>query len=176
MRLMTCTGCKLAGNCGHAAFLRKALRGYGIRSMKFACALREEIFRPGQAALFTTFVSDEDDEYRRSVTEVTYPGYVLKQMGSKVLGYIKPGAGEVSGEEIPFEPKANGFVKMPLSRVKPDDQRDDADVTACRWCARHIGLGEACERDPHYTPLSQCRAGQCATLAKPTPSQEEVGR
>ncbi|MCV9940880.1 hypothetical protein OIU35_31405 [Boseaceae bacterium BT-24-1] len=158
MRFLTCTGCKFNGDCDLAAVKRADLKGHGIRTIKFACKRRADIFQPGQAALFTTFVSDEDEAHRGGVMEVTYPGHVIKQMGSKVFGFIKPGAEDTDGYGIPFEAKVRGYVKMPLTRVKTDGSRDAANVDSCKWCGQHVGLGDVCGKDPYYTPPSQCLA------------------
>lgn len=175
MRLLTCTGCVMNGACAHAPDLRAKLKGLGIRTVKFACKHRRDLFLPGHAVLFTTFITEEwDGDYGGGSerTQVSYPGHVIKQMGSKVFGFIKPGVDDASGEGIPFEPKANGFVKMPISRVKLDERREPADVTECRWCSRFIALGHSCEKDQHYTPPGKCLADQ---MAAPLAKTKEAG-
>jgi hypothetical protein len=157
MRLLTCTGCKFAGDCDHARHMRASLKLMGIRSVKFACAKREDLYAPGQAVVFQTWVTT-DDEYRPSV-EVYYPGYALGHKGTRVFGFIAPGTPDTSGHH-PFEPRAAGYVKIPLSRVRPDPTRENGDARQCGWCARHPGLGAGCGVDLNYTPRGKCLAGK----------------
>jgi hypothetical protein len=160
MRLLTCTGCKFAGSCDHAAQLRAALKGHGVRTIKFACAKRESVLSPGQAAIFTTFTTT-DDGFRDGFgdrLEVSYPGVVIEQRGGKVWGFIKPGTPEHGGEEYPFEPKGNGYVKMPLARVRVDASRPSVPLKQCRWCASYYEIDGRCDRDRNYTPNGDCLA------------------
>lgn len=158
MKLNTCTGCKFSpAECDHALHLREHLKGTGIRSVKFACAKRVEVFSGGQAAIFTTYIADADDEYSNYRITVSYPGYVIKQVGSKVLGFIKPMTPDTSGE-YPFDARGNGYVKMPLSRVHADAERPSVSLHLCTWCASYFEIDGRCERDPNYTRPESCRA------------------
>jgi hypothetical protein len=159
MKLMTCTGCKLGGKCEHADFLRRDLKGYGIRSMKFACARREDIYQPGQPVFFTIFVPYDDDE--RKSTAAKFPGHVIKQNGGKVFGFIAPGTPDIYGG-FPFEARAGGYVKIPLARVTADEARPKGNVSVCRWCGNHPAVGAQCGKDPNYTPPGMCIADQLA--------------
>lgn len=150
----TCTGCRLKGECAHAEGLKAKIKGLGIRSMKFGCKLREDIFAPGQPVIFDTFANDDSEE---GWCKVRYKGRVIKQMGGKVFGYIKPGSGDLT-VEWPFKAKANGYVKMPLARVRADDTRDVADARCCDWCQSYPGLGAECLKDPEHTPAEKCLA------------------
>lgn len=157
MRLLTCTGCKFSGDCEHARYLRGALKGHGLRSVKFACARRENLFQPGQAAILTTYISTGDD--MDNYMPVSYPGVVIEQIGGKVLGFIRPG--EIDSTRCyPFEPRGNGYVKMPLARVRADESRAAVDLKKCRWCASFFALDGRCDRDPSYTPRDDCLAAQ----------------
>lgn len=157
MRLLTCTGCKFSGDCDHARHLRSALKGHGLRSVKFACAKRENVLAAGQTAIFTTYISrcDDMDNYMA----VSYPGIVIEQRGNKVLGFIRPGEMDTS-RCYPFEPRGNGYVKMPLARVRADDSRPPVEMKKCRWCASFFALDGRCDRDPSYTPMRDCLAAQ----------------
>lgn len=157
MKTMTCNGCTYDGACERQADKRAALRGFGITTVKFICKDRRDVFSPGQPVVFTTYITDDDGEYHSPVMEVSYRGHCIKQIGTKVIGFIKPGAEEVCGEEIPFEAKNGGFVKMPMRRVKPDDTRPYADLSYCDQCGAYAGLGQ-CFKDPHYTPAGRCAA------------------
>ena len=156
MRLLTCNGCKFSGDCDHARHLRTSLKLFGIRSLKFACAKRENVFAPGQPVIFQTWTTEDDGDDDRRRVEVTYPGYVIEQMGGKVFGFIEPGTADAGGEEYPFEPKAGGYVKMPLSRVRADSKREPGDARRCGWCSSHPGVGAGCGYDPAYTPRGVC--------------------
>jgi len=171
MKLLTCTGCAIDRACTVQTDMRDKLKGLGIRSLKFACKHRVDLFQPGQPVLFTTFTtSDCESDYDGLAGRLTvvYPGHVIKQMGGKVFGFIKPETPDTS-EGYPFEAKAGGYVKIPLSRVKTDNSRPVANAAACDWCNRHIGLGAICEKDPHYTPSSQCLADKFASDPKASP-------
>lgn len=156
MKTLTCNGCAYDRACERQNEKRAALKGLGITTVKFICRDRADVFQPGAPVIFTTFVANEWDEGRGCI-EVSYPGYCIQQYGLKVFGYITPGINDVGGEDIPFEPQKNGFVKMPLSRVKPDDTRVSADLSYCGWCGAYAGLGQ-CFKDPHYTPADACAA------------------
>ncbi|MFN6952495.1 MAG: hypothetical protein ACK4NE_07865 [Albidovulum sp.] len=155
MHLNTCTGCKFKGVCDHAAHLRAAIKGHGIRSVKFSCAEREPVFRPGDPAIFTTYISDPDEEHRCGVEEVSFAGVVIDQRGSKVIGFIKPDSRDIHGEVI-FEAKGNGYVKMPIKRVRPDPSREPVEIKTCRWCASNYAIDGRCNRDTTYTPSTDC--------------------
>ena len=153
MHLTTCTGCVHKVGCGHAAHLRTALKGHGIRSVKFACAKRQPVFRPGDAAIFTTFVADDPED--RAV-EVRYPGVVIGQKGASVIGLIKAGANDLGGEGFPFSPRGNGYVKMPLTRVRPDPSREPVEIKTCRWCASNYAIDGRCDADPDNRFARDC--------------------
>jgi hypothetical protein len=160
MKLLTCTGCKLDRACARADQMRAALKGNGVLSVKFACKDRQPVFAPGDAALFTTFVTDCDpnEMFGGRVVEVTYPGVVIEQVGSKVIGFIKAGIEDNNGEGLPFEPRGNGYVKMPLRRVRRDETRPPTEIKTCQWCASHYAISGVCNFDPDYTPKGQCFA------------------
>lgn len=162
MHMNTCTGCKFKGDCDHAAHLRLALKGHGIRSVKFSCAKREPVFRPGDPAVFSTTVSAGFEDMAYSVT---YPGVVIEQKGGKVLGFIKPWVEDLTGEGLPFEPRGNGYVKMPLTRVRPDPSREPVEIKTCRWCASNYAIDGRCDRDLNYTRTSDCLKSQMETAA-----------
>lgn len=154
--MLTCTGCKFSGDCDHARHLRSALKGHGLRSIKFACAKRQPVFRPGDPAIFKTFVALDPED--RAV-EVSYPGFVIEQKAGRVIGFVKAGTDDLGGEGFPFEPRRNGYVKMPLARVRADESRAAVDLKKCRWCASFFALDGRCDRDPSYTPRD-CLAAQ----------------
>lgn len=163
MHMNTCTGCKFKGDCDHAVHLRATLKGHGIRSIKFACAKREPVFRPGDPAIFTTYVTEDDPDDQ--AVEVRYPGIVIEQKGGIVIGFIKAGAEDLGGEEIPFSPRNNGYVKMPLRRVSPDPSRETVEIKKCHWCASNYAIDGRCDRDPNYTQTSDCLKAQMETAA-----------
>ena len=154
MHLTTCTGCKFKGDCDHATHLRAALKGHGIRSIKFACAKRDPVFRPGDPAIFTTYTATGGDN--DETTEVRYPGVVISQKGGKVFGFIRPGIDDLGGEGLPFIPRSSGYVKMPIARVRPDPSRSPTEIVTCPWCASNYSVDGICHRDPNYTRPDQC--------------------
>lgn len=155
MKTVTCNGCAFDGACGVQKDRRKALRGMGITAVKFICRDRADVFYPGQAVIFTTFISD--DEYLGGVAQVSYAGYAIKQMGIKLFGYIKPGSEDLSGEGIPFEARSGGFVKMPIKRVKADNSRPAVYLSLCRQCGGYVNFGQ-CLKDPTCPLPGSCAA------------------
>lgn len=159
MKTVTCNGCAFDGACGVQKDRRKALRGMGITAVKFICRDRADVFQPGQAVIFSTFISDEDEGYRGGVVEVSYAGYAIKQMGTKLFGYIKPDAEDVAGEGIPFEARSSGFVKMPIKRVKADNSRPSVDLSLCQHCGGYVNFGQ-CLKDPAWPPPTRSCAAE----------------
>lgn len=164
MNLLTCTGCKHKGACDKAADMRAKLKGLGVRSLKFACPKREDIYQPGQPVVFTTYVSERDGSgWGRDVTAVVYKGYVIKQYGGKVFGFIKPDTRDET-EGVPFQARSNGYVKIILARVQPDPTRPTVALKQCGWCGQYPGIGARCDKDPNCTPASGCLADQGLVL------------
>jgi hypothetical protein len=145
MYMATCAGCKFRDGCDHREFMRRKLRGTGITSVKFTCKLRETIFKPGQPVIFKTFVSADDD--MGNALAVEYPGYCIEQIGTKVIGFVKPGEHDID-DYTEFEPKNGGFVKMPIARVRPDDGRPVVAIERCEQCYSIPAVGAPCMRDP----------------------------
>ena len=156
MYMATCVGCKLRDDCEHRDFMRKFLRGTGITSVKFVCKMRETIFKPGQPVIFKTFVSDDDGDRHYGSRAVEYPGYCIEQIGTKVFGFIKPGEPDIGGFED-FVPASNGFVKIPISRVRVDESRASITIHQCEWCGAFSSIGAPCWKN-NYTPSGQCLA------------------
>jgi hypothetical protein len=169
MKTLTCNGCAFDGACERQKDKRAALRGLGITTVKFICKDRRDAFSPGQPVIFTTYVVDDDGEYRSGAIEVSYQGHCIKQFGLKVFGFIKPGTEDAGGEGIPFEAQKAGFVKMPMRRVKADDTRLYADLSYCDQCGAYAGLGQ-CFKDPHYTPRGKCAAENMTRAGAEVPS------
>lgn len=174
MKLNTCTGCRFARNCDHASFLRKSLKGYGIRSIKFACAKRDDVFSPGQPVFFQTWITDGDGEFGQRV-KVVFQGYAIEQRGGRVFGFIKPNTLDTD-ELYEFEAKSNGYVNIPLARVKYDKSRPNGDVRLCRWCGSHPGIGARCGIDLNYTPRGECLSQKINDALSDARELEALGR
>lgn len=163
MKTVTCNGCAFDSACDIQKDRRAALRGMGITAVKFICRSRADVFHPGQAVIFITFVSDEEGG---GAHEVRYAGYAIRQMGTKLFGYIKPGAEEVSGDDMPFEARSGGFVKIPINRVKADNRRPTVDLTLCRQCGAYAIFGQ-CFKDPTFPPPpGSCEADNAKSKAQ----------
>lgn len=166
MKTVTCNGCAFDGACEDQKEKRAELRGLGLTSVKFICRSRANVFTPGQAVIFTTFISEEDEGYRGGAIEVSYAGYAIQQMGTKLFGYINPGAEEVSGEDIPFEARSGGFVKIPIKRVKADNSRPTVDLALCRQCGAYANFGQ-CFKDPTWPPPpGSCEAENAKSIVQ----------
>ena len=157
MKTVTCNGCVGDGACEIQKAKRAALRGLGITTVKFICKERRDLFAPGQPVIFTTYVVDEDDEYRRGSMAVRYAGYAIQQNGAKLVGFIKPGAPDADEAGYPFDTKGRGFVKMPIKRVAADPSRQPIALSMCSWCGDYPELG-LCGKDPSWTPDGKCAA------------------
>ncbi len=156
MKLLSCTGCVSEGQCERAASMRERMKGMHIRTVKFGCPIREDRFKPGQPVIFKTNVPLYDDE--GGASEAYFKGYVIRQIVGKVFGFIKPDSLSCDGKDFVFEARANGYVKIPLARVKPDSAREAVSAAPCDWCGNHPQMGEACGKDLNYTPTGKCLA------------------
>lgn len=154
----TCVGCALVGQCKTRPMMSAAIAGLGIKSLKFTCHERRDKFQLGDAVWFRFPVFDGhhwDGEER--FTNCDFPGHVSGKSGSKVVGYIKPGAMDKGGR-YPFEPinGGNGYVKAPLARVSHRDV-PSVDLRYCGTCGAIPAFGEPCRADPEILEF----AGQC---------------
>ncbi len=159
MRLLSCTGCISEGRCERALNLRESLQGMMIRTVKFGCPIREDRFKPGQPVIFTIKISRGDDEGGMNL--VYFEGFAIEHKGSRLFGFIKPGSMSLD-EEYSFEGTSNGYVKVPLARVRADASRQPVSAEACRWCNNHPQMGAACNKDPEHTGRNQCLAEKLA--------------
>lgn len=170
MKTLTCNGCAHDGACERQKDKRAALRGLGITTVKFICKERRDLFAPGQPVVFTTYVVDEDDEYRRGAMAVRYAGYAVQQKGAKVVGFIKPNAPDLDEAGYPFDTTGRGFVKMPIKRVAADSSREPIALSMCSWCGNYPELG-LCGKDPSWTPDGKCAAENMARTDEGGPSR-----
>lgn len=155
-RFNTCHTCmKPAATCPTRERLNTAIAGLGITSLKHRCPDYAPAFLPGDPVKVDTIAwyPQEDDRPPRC----WFPGHFIRLVGQRALVFVPAKAMSLDGCEYEFEPHGNGYLKLPLSRVAHRNG-EPADVIACTWCGCILGLGEACARDPHYTPASQCAA------------------
>jgi hypothetical protein len=114
------------------------------------------------------FHRDDDDPPPR----LAFPGHFIQLSGVRALVFVKAGAVDLNGEDIAFEPHGSGYLKVPLSRVAHRNG-EPVNVEKCRWCAAIPGVGDACGRDPNYTPKRDCLADvRALQMAPPLGSSE----
>lgn len=129
----TCVGCAKQGEpCEARDVLKGRLAGLGVTSIKWRCKDREARFQIGDPVWASTVgdqneVDDDGEPYRDH-----YPGHIIRDLGSTLLIYIEPGApGRECQDDVPFSPRANGFCKIPLSRL---EAREGDRETICKHC------------------------------------------
>lgn len=128
----TCYGCASEKKtCPTRDALKKSLAGLRVTSIKWKCMDRIPRIVRGDPIWAWTIASndltDSEEPYHDN-----FPGTAIRETGAKMLVWIEPGAaGEGHCGDVIFEPKGNGFCKIPLSRLKLRDG-DRQDV--CRDC------------------------------------------
>lgn len=119
----SCVGCaENRDSCPIRASLTQAVKGLGIRSLRHHCVKWTPQYEPGQPVKVLTVDSMEGnrDEPDDGIVNDWFPATVVRQDGGKVVAYVVARAqGEHSGAE--FYPSQNGFVRVPLARVKASD-------------------------------------------------------
>jgi hypothetical protein len=152
----TCHTCaKPAVSCPTREALHAALAGLRVTSVKHRCADYEAAFLPGDAVKVKTLAWYHNDD--DPPPQCWFPGHFIRLCGNKALVVVPMGAVALDAAGVEFEPNSNGYLKVPLSRVALRDG-PAADTEACRWCAAILGVGDACGRDPNYTPARYCLA------------------
>lgn len=151
----TCAGCEFTADCEKRRAIQKSIKGVGITSLKFRCDLRRDKFVAGQAVWFDLVASIETTDCGGSyISRDSFSGYVVEQLGNKVVGFVKPGT--IGGNEgFPFEPINNGvgFVKVPLHRVIHRDA-PSVDMKRCEVCWAIPSAGP-CQFQPSRTEVTQ---------------------
>lgn len=143
MRYQTCVGCVHGkGACQERDRIKAAVTGLSITSMKFRCKHKRLEFRPGDPVLIRLIQSSvEDSYYGEGPSAADYKGHVVRNDGSKLLCFIEPQTVSECGE-YQFEPKSNGFAKVPRSRVT---RREGIREGVCKSCRRLISRGHESE-------------------------------
>jgi hypothetical protein len=159
----TCVGCsRVKATCPRLIDIKTRIAGLRVTSLRHQCADIIPRFRPGEPVLVRTAASDENafDENGDFMWE-RFEGVFIKQIGSKGLAFIKPGAVGIDCN-LPFEPRNNGqgFVKIPLSRIEGRTAAPDGDAAECSHCGEYPGLTGKCQGDPEYLPEPTCRLQQ----------------
>ncbi len=152
--LHTCAGCALRkSDCAIRTKLRAAIAGLGVTAAKHRCASFLPHYPPGASVQVKTYVSTEGDGEDGPAIS-WFPATFIRQVGTRGVAFIKPGTEDETGIH-PFEPRGNGFVKVPLARIRAGDQPSAPDISECVFCGVIPALGQKCQGDPEY------RAGTC---------------
>jgi hypothetical protein len=134
MTYRTCVGCFFEKiECPAREAVRAQVRGLGVTTMRWRCSKRYSLLNPGDPVWAYTIVGDgsyaenEDEPYR-----AFFPATFIKEVGSRLIVYIEPGARARDDGGISFTPKNDsGFCKIPRSRIT---LRDGERVSVCRVC------------------------------------------
>lgn len=155
--LHTCVGCLFQGAaCTARDVLKIRIKGLGITSIRHRCPVRAPRYSAGHAVMIHTYDSKDDPD---SVVMQWWPGWFISQKGTKAICFIRPKT-EVGGYE--FSPQhSNGFVKVPLSRVKIG-AHDRVELDICRFCNGYPALDSCWGCDPKYA------GADCLKRATPT--------
>lgn len=149
--------------CADRERLLAATKGLGITSIKHKCPAFAPRFKPGDPIVVLTvpWMSSQYPE-EGEPPQHWYPGHFVKYCGASgktPLVFVKAGAlPSDSAMPDPFEPAGTGFIKAPATRVKPSGWAPPVCVDECRNCGVITALGQPCNRDEHYHPLSKCQA------------------
>ena len=132
-----CTGCAVpTSECETLATLKAAIKGLHITAVRHRCVTRQPRFTPGQAVWIKTFACrDSADEDGPPIC--WFPGIFVRQKESRAVAFIAPGALEEDGTEghdYAFETDGRGFVKVPLSRMRPRVFAARVPVEECPAC------------------------------------------
>lgn len=148
----TCVGCiDEKHDCASRDRLRKHLKGLGVTSIKWKCAMRVDRVNVGDPvwALTVASTTDNDGEPYRD----HFPAMAIRHCGSKMLVFIEPGS-LGRNEECKFDATHSGFCKIPLSRISARDGEREDICKSCQWpaskghapgyiCAGPVSLMEA---------------------------------
>lgn len=149
----TCVGCARQHDpCETRASIRECIKGLAIGSLKHRCPVRIAKYGAGEPVFVLTVDSYKGDVDEDGPVRDWFPAHFIRQHGTRGVAYIAPGA---SSEKSWAAFEGTGFVKVPMSRIKPRDG-ERLDVTECRQCGAMPGVGQACQLDPHYSDIMKC--------------------
>lgn len=132
----TYTGCLSQSEpCKARDAFRESVKGLGITSAKWRCNSRVSKFIPGDAVWAMTA-----DDYSENAVREWFPGIVTRRSGPAMIVYIAAGAVSKDDDECLFEPRGNGFCRIPISRIK---KRIGFSETICPSCERPSSAGHA---------------------------------
>ena len=148
----TCKNCKFEkAQCDHREFMRGAIKGLGITSIKFNCAMRARMFEDGQRVLlkWRCYDFDEYDEVERVVHfRATVVGESASRL--RVILRVDPGASvndESTESEGTFK-NENLIIKARHEDITPIDEPLRK---FCKFCLEFDGEGR-CQYVPGYRP------------------------
>lgn len=174
--LHTCRTCAVASQpCAARDSINAALRGLGVRSAKHRCTSFQSAYAPGDPVKVQVRAymssSDRFDPEERAAPLNWYRGRFIKFVGPKALAYVANGTMDEGGEDEPLE-TSTGFMKVPLSRLRPD-VGEPISVKECVQCGSIPTLGQPCRRDPYW--VRECRMPDAfAALTQPPAIPLEV--
>ena len=156
-RFSACTGCALSpATCFTGRRLRKALEGMFVSYVRHRCAERVPLYQPGAAVLIRTrpyqalppqdgvYIPSEEREAEPPWCE--FQGIFIRQRGRLAICYIAKGTQDLDCE-WEFYPSTNGFLKIPMSRLKPLPNVPAIDLQECVRCGEYYALTKWCGRE-----------------------------
>ncbi len=150
----TCRTCeRAAGACEIRDRLRAAVAGLAVSSLKHRCPTFSPLYKIGQPievlTVAWTGLKETYDYGEQEPPRHWYPGHVIRwSVGGALIVFVREGTLPVLGAD-PFEPRASGFIKVPMSRVRPSDHAPPIDTSECVQCGAIVAVGQPCNFEPY---------------------------
>lgn len=134
----TCINCAADKEaCDRRKEIRAAIKGARITSLKFKCAERKSMFRPGQRVEVTWTVGGDVYE-----TDETWSGTVLRESGTRFHIAIDDAPSDEGTPARDFIRNERLFVKVSPHRL---NALDEPDRQICNFCERAPAEGDSCK-------------------------------
>ena len=141
-----CRTCARNPDCEIKDRLRDAIKGLGITSLLHRCDSFEPRYAVGQQVTISTWVEGADEYGEPAAAAATFPGwFVSLAADGKGLVYVRPETPSLEDGRDKFDPRHDGFCKIPLSRIQSRPQDDPSPV--CAKCSM-VPNGECRNVDP----------------------------
>lgn len=153
----TCTGCAVdRSSCSTLTLIKRTIVGFRFTSVRHKCAFRIAQYILGTPVWVKTCARrgpPSDPDYGDGPPIFWYPGVFIEQKETKGIAFIHPGSlGEGGGEDERFETDGIGYVKVPLSRIRPRPEGEPMtrdNLKPCRLCG-DIPVLSGCGQPPDY--------------------------
>jgi hypothetical protein len=156
----TCMNCSTdRASCPRLAEIKASIKGASITSVKFRCAERAPIFRPGDRVLVTWPVMDESDGYYGGGEE-SWPATVISEVGCRFLICVDDVDSDYGTSARGYVENDSLYAKVSALKLKRLDQPSRR---VCGLCGIVNGNGfDACWQTGTI-PHSKCLRHRLAT-------------